>query len=72
MLTHRNFVSTISAAISIIPGISENDIYIAYLPLAHSLELVIENGVIAIGNNDFLRSTKERRLFRICKSQKST
>lgn len=72
MLTHRNFISTLGAAVDIIPGVSESDVYIAYLPLAHSLELVVENGVIAIGRNNFPCSANGRWFVRIRKPSNST
>lgn len=41
-MTHGNIVATASAVITIIPGLGKNDVYLAYLPLAHVLELEAE------------------------------
>lgn len=42
MMTHGNIVSTVSAVMTIIPNIGKNDVYLAYLPMAHILELIAE------------------------------
>lgn len=50
VISHANLVSAVSAMSSRInPKIRENDIYVGYLPLAHVLELVAENCVLAYG-----------------------
>lgn len=41
-MTHGNVLSTLSAVMTIVPGIGSKDIYLAYLPLAHILELAAE------------------------------
>lgn len=42
MVSHGNIVATAAAVRTIIPGIGRNDVYLAYLPLAHVLELAAE------------------------------
>lgn len=42
MMTHGNILATVSAVMTIVPNIGTNDIYMAYLPLAHILELAAE------------------------------
>ncbi|XP_016163512.1 long chain acyl-CoA synthetase 9, chloroplastic-like [Arachis ipaensis] len=49
MMTHANMVATISAVMRIVPNVGRNDIYLAYLPMAHVLELVAEHIVVAVG-----------------------
>ncbi|CAA6667667.1 unnamed protein product [Spirodela intermedia] len=49
MMSHGNILATVSAVISIVPDIGVKDIYLAYLPLAHILELVAENAMVAMG-----------------------
>ncbi|KAL3700414.1 hypothetical protein R1sor_018436 [Riccia sorocarpa] len=42
MMTHGNLVATVAGVTTAIPNLSPKDIYLAYLPLAHVLELVAE------------------------------
>lgn len=42
MITHRNLVSSAAAIVAVIPKIGSNDVYLAYLPLAHVFELEAE------------------------------
>jgi long-chain acyl-CoA synthetase len=42
MMTHRNVLATLSAVMTIVPEIGKKDVYLAYLPLAHILELAAE------------------------------
>ncbi|KAK9270198.1 hypothetical protein L1049_025774 [Liquidambar formosana] len=49
MMTHGNVLATISAVMTIVPRIGTRDVYLAYLPLAHILELVAENVMVAAG-----------------------
>lgn len=42
MMTHSNMVATAAGVMGIVPNISTNDRYLAYLPLAHVLELAAE------------------------------
>lgn len=42
MITHGNIVATTAAVRPVIPRLGRNDVYLAYLPLAHVLELVAE------------------------------
>lgn len=49
MMTHRNVLATISAVMTIVPDLGSKDVYLAYLPLAHILELAAENLVVAVG-----------------------
>ncbi|CAI5941960.1 unnamed protein product [Closterium sp. NIES-64] len=49
MMTHGNLVAVFAAVMALVPDADENDVYIAYLPLAHSLELTAETGMVSIG-----------------------
>ncbi|CAA6668368.1 unnamed protein product [Spirodela intermedia] len=42
MMTHGNVLATVSAVMTIVPGLRNEDVYLAYLPLAHILELAAE------------------------------
>ena len=42
MMTHGNVLATVSAVMTIVPDLGRNDIYLAYLPMAHILELAAE------------------------------
>lgn len=42
MMTHANIVATAAAVTTIVPGLGKNDVYLAYLPLAHVFELAAE------------------------------
>lgn len=41
-MTHGNVVATAAAVMTVIPNIGTNDVYLAYLPLAHIFELAAE------------------------------
>ncbi|KAL2939247.1 Long chain acyl-CoA synthetase 9 chloroplastic [Bienertia sinuspersici] len=49
MITHGNALATVSAVRKIVPGLGDKDVYLAYLPLAHILELAAENIAAAVG-----------------------
>ncbi|KAI4987847.1 long chain acyl-CoA synthetase 9, chloroplastic-like [Hordeum vulgare subsp. vulgare] len=49
MMTHRNVLATLSAVMTIVPELGRKDIYMAYLPLAHILELAAETLMAAVG-----------------------
>ncbi|KAJ6834374.1 long chain acyl-CoA synthetase 9, chloroplastic [Iris pallida] len=49
MMTHGNVLATVSAVMTIVPALGSKDIYLAYLPLAHVLELAAESVMIAAG-----------------------
>mmetsp|Transcript_13092 Transcript_13092/g.28313 ORF Transcript_13092/g.28313 Transcript_13092/m.28313 type:complete len:657 (-) Transcript_13092:1511-3481(-) len=49
MITHENMVSTVSGVCDAIPGMGVGDFYVAYLPLAHILEVCAETGCLATG-----------------------
>ncbi|KAJ0973262.1 hypothetical protein J5N97_021221 [Dioscorea zingiberensis] len=49
MMTHRNVLATVSAVMTIVPKIGCKDVYLAYLPLAHILELAAEAVMVAAG-----------------------
>ncbi|XP_057853163.1 long chain acyl-CoA synthetase 9, chloroplastic [Cryptomeria japonica] len=49
MMTHGNVVATVAAVMKIVPGLGNKDIYLAYLPLAHILELAAEAVMVAVG-----------------------
>lgn len=42
MMTHGNVLATVSAVMTIVPNIGRKDVYLAYLPMAHILELAAE------------------------------
>lgn len=44
MITHGSIVATAAAIKTVIPNLGRNDVYLAYLPLAHVLELAAEVG----------------------------
>ncbi|KAF8404093.1 hypothetical protein HHK36_008973 [Tetracentron sinense] len=50
MMTHGNVLATVSAVMTIVPGLGSKEIYLAYLPLAHILELAAENVIVAVGS----------------------
>lgn len=41
-MTHRSVLVTLSSVMTIVPALGSKDIYLAYLPLAHILELAAE------------------------------
>lgn len=41
-MTHSNLVASAAAVLTVIPKIASSDVFLAYLPLAHVLELVAE------------------------------
>ncbi|XP_061341905.1 long chain acyl-CoA synthetase 9, chloroplastic isoform X1 [Gastrolobium bilobum] len=49
MMTHGNVLATVSAVMTIVPNLGKKDIYLAYLPMAHILELAAENLMAAVG-----------------------
>lgn len=49
MMTHGNVLSTVSAVMTIVPALGSKDVYLAYLPLAHILELAAEAVMVAAG-----------------------
>ncbi|KAJ8541718.1 hypothetical protein K7X08_002534 [Anisodus acutangulus] len=51
MMTHRNVLATASAVLKIVPGLGSKDVYLAYLPLAHILEIAAETIVPGIGGS---------------------
>ncbi|KAL6846387.1 hypothetical protein ACP4OV_023835 [Aristida adscensionis] len=50
MITHGNMVATTAAVMTIIPKLGLNDVYLAYLPLAHVFELAAETVMLASGS----------------------
>jgi len=42
MMTHGNVLATVSSVMIIVPNLGPKDVYLAYLPMAHILELVAE------------------------------
>lgn len=48
-MTHSNILATVSAVMTIIPRLGHKDVYLAYLPLAHVLELAAEVHVLSRG-----------------------
>ncbi|KAL4324299.1 hypothetical protein GQ457_11G004180 [Hibiscus cannabinus] len=49
MITHGNIVSITAAVMTIIRELGRNDVYLAYLPLAHVLELAAESVMLSSG-----------------------
>lgn len=49
MITHGNIVATAAAIKTVIPNLGRNDVYLAYLPLAHVLELAAESIMLSAG-----------------------
>jgi long-chain acyl-CoA synthetase len=49
VMSHANIVATVAGVSTLIPNLSKNDVYLAYLPLAHVLELLAEVTMIAAG-----------------------
>ncbi|CAH2067744.1 unnamed protein product [Thlaspi arvense] len=49
MMTHGNVLATVSAVMTIVPDLGKRDLYMAYLPLAHILELAAESVMATIG-----------------------
>ncbi|KAG6591890.1 Long chain acyl-CoA synthetase 9, chloroplastic, partial [Cucurbita argyrosperma subsp. argyrosperma] len=49
MMTHANVLATVSAVMTIVPGLGKKDTYLAYLPMAHILELAAESVMAAVG-----------------------
>ncbi|XP_057461651.1 long chain acyl-CoA synthetase 8-like [Actinidia eriantha] len=49
MITHGNLVATAAAVMTVIPKLESNDVYLAYLPLAHVFELAAESVMLAAG-----------------------
>ncbi|RDX70442.1 Long chain acyl-CoA synthetase 9, chloroplastic, partial [Mucuna pruriens] len=49
MMTHGNILATVSSVMIIVPNLGPKDVYLAYLPMAHILELVAENLIAAVG-----------------------
>ncbi|KAG5545826.1 hypothetical protein RHGRI_018099 [Rhododendron griersonianum] len=53
MMTHGNLVATAAAVMTVIPNLGSNDVFLAYLPLAHVFELeaeiVMTTAGVAIG-----------------------
>ncbi|CAG7903353.1 unnamed protein product [Brassica rapa] len=50
MMTHGNVLATVSAVMTIVPDLGKRDTYMAYLPLAHILELAAESVMATIGS----------------------
>lgn len=42
MITHGNIVATCAGVMTVIPSLGAQDVYLAYLPLAHVFELAAE------------------------------
>ncbi|KAM0939926.1 putative long-chain-fatty-acid--CoA ligase [Dioscorea sansibarensis] len=49
IMTHGNVLATVSAVMTIVPTVGCSDVYLAYLPLAHILELVAKTVMAAAG-----------------------
>ncbi|XP_011008086.1 PREDICTED: long chain acyl-CoA synthetase 8-like [Populus euphratica] len=49
MITHGNIVATAAAVMMVIPKLRSDDVYLAYLPLAHVFELAAESVMLSAG-----------------------
>ncbi|KAF9669652.1 hypothetical protein SADUNF_Sadunf14G0129500 [Salix dunnii] len=49
MITHGNIVAIAAAVMTVIPKLSTNDVFLAYLPLAHVFELAAESVMLSVG-----------------------
>ncbi|MCO5592620.1 hypothetical protein L7F22_046623 [Adiantum nelumboides] len=49
MMTHGNMVATVAGVSKVVPDLGLEDVYLAYLPLAHVLELAAECTMCAYG-----------------------
>lgn len=49
MMSHRNLLAGVSGLTYVVWGYGPDDVYLAYLPLAHVLELAAENVAFAVG-----------------------
>ncbi|CAD6254591.1 unnamed protein product [Miscanthus lutarioriparius] len=49
MMSHQNVLAVVSAVMTIVPGLGKKDVYLAYLPLAHILELAAEAIITGVG-----------------------
>ncbi|PAN41433.1 hypothetical protein GQ55_8G041900 [Panicum hallii var. hallii] len=49
MMSHRNVLAVVSAVTTIVPDLGKKDVYLAYLPLAHILELAAEAIITGVG-----------------------
>lgn len=49
MITHGNIVATAAGVTEVIPNLGRNDVFLAYLPLAHVFELAAESVMLATG-----------------------
>ncbi|XP_031274479.1 long chain acyl-CoA synthetase 8 [Pistacia vera] len=49
MITHGNIVATAAAVKTVVPELGQNDVYLAYLPLAHVFELAAESVMLTAG-----------------------
>jgi long-chain acyl-CoA synthetase len=49
MLTHRNLISNIEGALAMLPPVTEDDVFLSFLPLCHSFERVASYLVFSRG-----------------------
>ncbi|XP_022928374.1 long chain acyl-CoA synthetase 8 isoform X1 [Cucurbita moschata] len=49
MISHGNIVATAAGVMTVIPRLGVDDVYLAYLPLAHVLELAAETVILSAG-----------------------
>lgn len=47
-MSHRNMVATVAGVTTMVPGLGSKDVYLAYLPLAHVLEIAAEVSIVYI------------------------
>jgi long-chain acyl-CoA synthetase len=44
MIAHKNLIAAMAGVTASVPGMGVGDYYVAYLPLAHILEMIAEAG----------------------------
>ncbi|KAF8007411.1 hypothetical protein BT93_K1425 [Corymbia citriodora subsp. variegata] len=49
MITHGNIVATAAAVMTVVPKLGSDDVFLAYLPLAHVFELAAESVMMVAG-----------------------
>ncbi|KAJ1542506.1 long-chain fatty acid-CoA ligase [Cladochytrium tenue] len=49
MMEHGNMVAAVAGTVDLLGFLTKDDVYLAYLPLAHSLEFAVENACLFFG-----------------------
>ncbi|KAB5557185.1 hypothetical protein DKX38_008094 [Salix brachista] len=50
IMTHGNVLAVVSSVRTIVTGLEDKDVYLAFLPLAHILEIAAENLIAGVGS----------------------